>query len=154
MHSNGWKGNRNRIVSPVEIRTSSVSQCISWLIWEQDSSLIFTIQATFKVTALRDLHQSDHVVMLLWSTVRSAERDIISSGYYWQGAWYVCVRVSPHSFVCVSVCHCARVSARIYTQAHVYECECVCVSQCIYVSGWHKYIKGNTQLSSAMFLRG
>lgn len=66
----------------------------------------------------------------------------------------VCVCVSLYAFVCVSVCHCACVSVRIYTQAHVYECECVCVSQCIYVSGWHKYIKGNTQLSSAMFLRG
>ncbi len=66
------------------------------------------------------------------------------------------------SMICV--CHCLSVLcvlvrllvpvwACTYTQAHVYECECVCVSQCIYVSGWHKYIKGNTQLSSAMFLR-
>lgn len=62
----------------------------------------FTIQTLFKVTVLRDLHQSDHMVVLLRSTVQSAERDIISSGYYWQGAWYVCVCLCV--FLCVTVC--------------------------------------------------
>lgn len=50
--------------------------------------------------------------------------------------------------VCVFVC---TVSPWVCT-LHV--CECACVPQCIYVSGWQKYIKGNTQLSRTTFLRG
>lgn len=43
-----------------------VSQCIDRLLKSESKiPLIFTIQEIFKVTVLRDLHQSAHVAVLL-----------------------------------------------------------------------------------------
>lgn len=108
-----------------------VSQYRNWLIWEQDSSPILTIQAISKVTALRDLHQSgsDQLSSLLREilyplSITDREHDMcvcLCVSMPQCVSVYVCVLVC----VPVTVCACTLTHRSTCMSVNVYVCHSV-----------------------------